>query len=155
MIRSKVVLIALSFASALGTPGLALAAPSVPATACGSCASSYSGPQGPFAHRENITGVEPYRVTDTDGKHSRTTVKGAVVNVRPLPGVTREWLQQTLEEHVARMTSGAPMADCPLSVAGATAQVSSTGDAFAVTIQSKNNEAAQEILRRASGLVAR
>jgi hypothetical protein len=51
--------------------------------------------------------------------------------------------------------AGAPMSDCPLSVSGATADVSSTGDGFAITIHSKNKDAAQEILRRANALAAR
>ncbi len=49
-----------------------------------------------------------------------------MVTVRPAPGVTREWLQRQVEDHMGLM-AGAPMSDCPLSVAGAAADVSSTG----------------------------
>ena len=39
------------------------------------------------------------------------------------------------------------MNDCPLSVAGAAADVSSTGDGFAIRIHSKDKDTAQEIFR--------
>jgi hypothetical protein len=155
MIRSRIALAALLMGTAL--PGVALAAPNAPTTSsCNTCGAPFNDlEQGPFARRDYITSVEPYRVTETNGKHSSTRLDGAVVKVRAAPGVTREWLQRTVEEHMGRMTAGTPMNDCPLSVAGATADVSSTGDGFAIAIHSKDKDAAQEILRRATLLAAR
>jgi hypothetical protein len=155
MVRSRIALVAL----ALGTliPGAALAAPNSPTPAsCNACGAPFNDlEQGPFARRDYITSVEPYRVTETNLKRTWTKLEGAVVKVRPAPGVTREWLQRTVDDHMGRMVAGTPMGDCPLSVAGASADVTSTGDGFAITIHSKNKDAAQEILRRASALVPR
>jgi hypothetical protein len=154
MIRSRIALAAVLIGTAL--PGVAFAASGAPPSpSCNACGAPFNDlDQGPFARRDYIASVTPYRVTETDGKHSRTQLEGAVVTVRPAPGVTREWLQRTVEDHMGRM-AGAPMNDCPLSVAGAAADVSSTGDGFAIRIHSKDADAAQEILRRAGLLVAR
>ena len=152
MIRSRFALAALVLGTAL--PSVALAAPT-PTTSesCSLCGAPFNDvEQGPFVRRDYIASVDPYRVTDTNGKHSWTRLEGAVVKVHPAPGVTREWLQRTIEEHMGRM-AGAPMSDRPLSVAGAAADVSSTGDGFAITIHSKDANTAQEILRRASLLI--
>jgi hypothetical protein len=162
MVRSSIAAAVLAIATAV--PGVAFAAPTTPApAACASCTSCSScdacnghhsdADQGPFGQRDSIVSVQPYRVTDTNLKHTWTTLEGAVVKVRPAPGVTRELLQASVNAHMGHMAAGAPMNDCPLSVSGATADVSSTGDGFAITIHSKNRDAAQEILRRANALV--
>ena len=82
-----------------------------------------------------------------------------MVTVRPAPGVTREWLQRAVSDHMSRTAAGAPMADCPLAVSGATADVSSTGDGFAVTIPAAIGRDRDlehyEILQRANALVVR
>lgn len=155
MIRSRIALAALLIGTVL--PGVALAAPNgTTPTSCNACGAPFNDlRQGPFARRDYITSVEPYRVTETNLKHSWTKLEGAVVKVRPAPGVTREWLQRTVEDHMGQMAAAGPMSDCPLSVAGATADVSSTGDGFAITVHSKDKDAAQEILRRANLLVSR
>lgn len=154
MFRSRIALAALVLTTAL--PGIALAAPNSPTSvSCNACAAPFNDPQqGPFARRDYITSVEPYRVTETNLKHTWSKLEGAVVTLRPAPGVTREWLQALVDDHMSRM-AGAPMNDCPLSVAGATADVSSTGNGFAITIHSKDKDAAEDILRRASLLVSR
>lgn len=157
MVRSRIALAAIAIASVTALPAVALAAPSSPmtCTSCSTCGAPFNDQQqGPFARRDYITSVQPYRVTETNLKHTWTKLEGAVVNVRPAPGVTREWLQHEVEDHMGRM-AGTPMNDCPLSVAGAAADVSSTGDGFAITIHSKDRDTAKEILRRASALVAR
>ena len=158
MVRSRITLAAIAIATATATalPGVAFAAPSTPPPAsCNACGAPFNDlQQGPFARRDYITSVEPYKVTETNWKHFWTKLEGAVVKVRPAPGVTREWLQRTVDDHMGQM-AGAPMNDCPLSVAGASAVVSSTGDGFAITIQSKDKDTAQEILRRADLLVSR
>jgi hypothetical protein len=154
MVRSRIALIVLAATTLL--PGVALAAPDSPSPAsCNACGSPFNDlDQGPFARRDYITSVAPYRVTETNLKRTWTKLEGAVVKVRPAPGVTREWLQRAVSDHMGGMAAGAPMGDRPLSVSGATADVSSTGDGFAITIHSKDKDTAQEILRRASALVA-
>jgi hypothetical protein len=158
MIRSRIAVAGLLIGTlATALPGMALAAASGPTpTSCNACGAPFNDlEQGPFVRRDYITGVEPYRVTETNLKRSWTKLEGAVVTVRPAPGVTREWLQRTVQDHMGQMTAGAPMNDCPLSVVGAAADVSSTGNGFAITIHSKDKDGAQEILRRASMLVSR
>ena len=154
MIRSRIALAALVLGTALPTVAFAAPTSSTPAS-CGMCGAPFNDVErGPFARRDYIAGVAPYQVTDNDGKHSRTRLEGAVVTVRPAPGVTREWLQRTTEDHMGRMAANAPMNDCPLSVEGSAVNVSSTGDGFAITIHTKDTNAAQEILRRANLLVS-
>ncbi len=150
MIRSIVAVLA--FAGVLGTSAVSLAAePSAaPDTQC--AAPFNDATAGPFARRDYITRVEPYEVTESNGKQSRTYVRGAIVELQPAPGVTRELLQRLVENHVAYLQSTGATSNSPLAVAGATAAVSSTGDGFAVTVMSKDSDAAKEILRRAEAL---
>lgn len=141
--------------------GLAFADPASVRAAvppCEACPSAFNNPtESPFAHREYIVSVSPYKVTHTNGKHTYTTVEGATIKLRAAPGVTAELLQQYMNEHLSHIRMGMPgnMGWCPLTVPGANAGVSSTGDGFAVTIASNDREGAQEILRRAEQLVAR
>ncbi len=140
----------LAFAQSTASPGTA--------PPCEFCASPFGDPrESPFADREYITDVAPYRVTRTYGKQSFTSLEGATIKLRAAPGVTAEWLQQYMNQHLAHVSSSPPpnMDWCPLTVQGATAEVTSTGDGFAVTIKSKDRDNAQEILRRAQGLLGR
>jgi len=109
----------------------------------------------PFYHREDITGVQPAYQHIT-GKQARDEAVGAVVTFRAVPGLTVEWMQRIVECHVARnnaLGNDTPeMPYCPLVPKGITAKVSSTGDGFAVTIESQNPNTAKEVLRRAQAL---
>jgi hypothetical protein len=154
MLPSRIALAVLLLATTVS--GVAVAAPSSAPTPCDTCGAPFNDvDRGPFARRDYITSVEPYRVTETSLKHSWIALEGAVINVRPAPGVTREWLQRAVEDHLGRMAASGPMGNCPLSVAGASASVSSTQDGFAITVQSKDKNAANEILRRAELLASR
>jgi hypothetical protein len=103
MVRSRIAAAVIAIATVL--PGVAFAAPTAPAptssTSCGACstcngcstcnacdATHRTVDQGPFAQRDSIVSVEPYRVTDTNLKRTWTTLEGAIVKVRPAPGVT-------------------------------------------------------------------
>ena len=109
----------------------------------------------PFYHREDITSVQPAVVQKT-GKERGEQVVGAVVVFRAVPGLTAEWLQRIVECHIARNNAlGNDMPEmpyCPLVPKGITAKVSSTGDGFAVTIESQDPNTAKEVLRRAQAL---
>jgi hypothetical protein len=109
----------------------------------------------PFNHREDITSVQPAVVTK-NGKERGEQVVGAVVVFRAVPGLTAEWLQRIVECHIARNNAlGNDMPEmpyCPLVPKGITAKVSSTGDGFAVTIESQDPNTAKEVLRRAQAL---
>jgi hypothetical protein len=110
----------------------------------------------PFYHREEITSVQPANAPSPRGKGDPGHVTGAVVTFRAVSGLTAEWLQRIVDCHIARNNAlGNDMPEmpyCPLVPKGVTAKVSSTGDGFAVTIESQDPNTAQEILRRAQSL---
>jgi hypothetical protein len=116
----------------------------------------------PFDHREDVAGIAPYNAPspNTAGLKQQTNrLRGAVVTFRAVPGMTAEWLQRVADCHVARnasMGSDMPeMAYCPLAVKGARAKVASTGNGFAISVESDDSTAAQEILRRSQALASK
>ena len=111
----------------------------------------------PFDHREDIVGVKALEEAATLPKGSSTVV-GAVVTFRAVPGMTAQWFQRVIDCHIARNAAlghNVPeMPYCPLVPKGASATVSATSDGFAVAVRGSDPAAAQEILRRSNGLVA-
>lgn len=109
----------------------------------------------PFNHREDITGVQPAYVHRT-GKNAGDDLVGATVTFRAVPGMTTQWLQRAVDCHIARNNAvGNDMPEmpyCPLVPKGVTAKVTSTGNGFAVTIESQDPNTAKEVLRRAQSL---
>jgi hypothetical protein len=110
----------------------------------------------PFYHREDISGVQPAYAPSPRGKGDPGHLTGASVTFRAVNGLTAEWLQRIVDCHIARnnaLGNDVPeMPYCPLVPKGITAKVSSTGDGFAVTIESQDAGTAQEVLRRAQAL---
>jgi hypothetical protein len=111
----------------------------------------------PFNHREDITSVTPASMMVPPGAKSQTSqVVGATVGFRAVPGLTAEWLQRIVDCHIARnnaLGNNMPeMSYCPLVPKGVSAKVTSTGNGFAVTIQSNDPAGGQEVLRRAQAL---
>ncbi len=110
----------------------------------------------PFERVEDIAIVEPLRERTGNYKAPRVRTTGAVVTFRALPGMTAEWLQRTIDCHLARNAAlghvAPEMPSCPLVPNGVEAQVSSTGNGFAVTIRSDDSKTADEILSRAQRL---
>lgn len=96
----------------------------------------------------HITSVTPYRVDEQVGKLTVSRLRGAKVVVLAEPGLTKEWLQLTLAQHLTAMR-GTSMDDCPLDIDDVTISVDSAGSGFAVRIISRDPEKAQEVLRRA------
>jgi hypothetical protein len=109
----------------------------------------------PFNHREDITSVQPAYV-HISGKQPRDQLVGATVTFRAVPGMTAEWLQREVDCHIGRnnaLGNDVPeMPYCPLVPKGITGTVSSTGNGFAVRIESQDSNTAKEVLRRAQGL---
>jgi hypothetical protein len=105
----------------------------------------------PFEHSEDISRVEPFTEINTASIPLRRTT-GAVVTFRALPGMTAEWLQRVVDCHLARNASLGhvvpEMPNCPLVPREVEAHVASTGDGFAVTIRSDNEESARDVLAR-------
>lgn len=111
----------------------------------------------PFDHREDISGVSAAtELVPPSGKSQHSQLVGATVTFRAVPGLTAEWLQRIVDCHIARnaaLGNELPeMPYCPLVPKGVSARVSSTGNGFAVTIQSSDSRTAEEILRRAQSL---
>jgi hypothetical protein len=101
-------------------------------------------------HRALVERVEPFYVTERSGKLEHKRLRGAVIHLRPQPGVTAEWLQRSVDDHFRAMNS--PMPGCPLAVPTTKAVVRSTGSGFQVTVAGDSKEAGEEILRRARTL---
>lgn len=99
------------------------------------------------AHR--VTSVTPYFEEERQGSSSIVQrLRGASFFVRAEPGLTAQWLRLMLDQHVAEMRIGA-MRDCPLAVNGVTITVESAGPGFVVTIIARDDDQADEVLRRA------
>lgn len=107
----------------------------------------------PFFHREDISAVRKAERNVTDGQGStRQEFAGGTAVFRAVPGMTAEWLQRLVNCHTARAASvGFEMPEmpyCPLVLKGISANVSSAGDGFAITVTSSDAKTAEEIWRR-------
>jgi hypothetical protein len=98
--------------------------------------------------QHQVTGVQPLRVTQRYGRGASEKLVGAKVFVQAEPGLTAEWLQLTIQRHIAQMGTGA-MKDCALDTKDVRMSVESAGPGFVVKIIGKDPAQAKEILRRA------
>ncbi|MBK7583262.1 MAG: hypothetical protein IPI67_24095 [Myxococcales bacterium] len=114
----------------------------------------------PFAHTEDIAGVERLTVPDLAGDTAADADKtvGAVITFRAVSGMTAEWLQRVIDCHLARNAAlghvAPEMPDCPLVLRGVSAKVASTGVGFAVSVQAADRATAREVLARAERLAS-
>jgi hypothetical protein len=110
----------------------------------------------PFEHTEDIASVQPFTEPSGPPKARVQRTAGAIITFRALPGMTAEWLQREVDCHIARNASLGhvvpEMPTCPLVPNGAQARVTSTGNGFAVTVRSDDDQAAKDILERAQKL---
>ncbi len=127
----------LCFATAV--PGFALAAPSEPSAHC-------------VLKEHRVTRVQPLNVSERYGRGTVQRLGGALVFVRAAPGLTAEWLQLSIQQHMTQM-GGKGMADCPFAAKDVRVSVESAGTGFAVKITGKDAAQGKEILRRAQLLV--
>ena len=128
-------------AAAAVLPGVALAAPPAPApTSC-------------ILKDHRVTGVRALHVVERNGRGANQRLAGAEVFVQAEPGLTAEWLQLTIQRHIAQMST-TNMGDCPLDLNDVRVSVASAGPGFAVMLSAKNPVQAKEVLRRAE-LLAR
>ena len=137
---TKKIIAAILVSSATLLPSLAFAAPQ--ATAPANCILS--------EHR--VTGVQPLHVTERYGRGVSERLVGAKVFVQAEPGLTAEWLQLTIQRHMAQM-GGAGMVNCALEAKDVRVSVQSAGAGFVVNITGKGSSQAKEVLRRAQLLV--
>ena len=112
----------------------------------------------PFAHTQDIVGTEPLTEPAFPSDLPGERLAGAVITFRAVRGMTAEWLQRTVDCHLARNAAlghAVPhMPDCPLVPRGVTAKVESTGAGFAVTVRSADPATAKAVLARAQRLAS-
>lgn len=135
---TKQIAAALVLSAATVLPTFALAAPADSPAHC-------------ILKEHRVTKVQALHVTERYGRGSSERLVGAQVFVRAEPGLTAEWLQLSIQRHMARMGSG--MKDCALDAKDVRVSVESAGPGFAVKMTGKNTTQAKEILRRAQLLV--
>jgi hypothetical protein len=124
--------------------------------ACGGIAAA-DRDMSPFEHTDDIVKVERLDERIPGAKAGPATrLAGAVITFRAVPGLTAEWLQRTIDCHLARNASLGnvvpEMPTCPLVPKGAVARVTSTGDGFAVAIRAEDQATSKDILERAQRL---
>ena len=95
-----------------------------------------------------VTKVQPLNVTERYGRGTSERLVGAQVLIQAEPGLTAEWLQLTIQRHMAQM-AGSGMKDCAFDAKEVRVSVVSAGAGFAVNITGKGTAQAKEILRRA------
>lgn len=114
----------------------------------------------PFERTADLASVEPLWPPGTNAatKLPDERALGAVVTFRAVPGMTAEWLQRTVDCHLARNAALGhdlpEMENCPLVPKGVQARVISAGEAFAVQIEAQDPATAREVLERARRALA-
>jgi len=113
--------------------------------------------ESPFVHTPDILAVRELNVTE--GKQLVNRRKGARITLRPVRGLTAQWLQQLVDcriaENAALGYQVPEFPNDPLAVPGVTARVSAEPNSFAVDVEHDSEERAREIQERAARLVAK
>jgi len=112
----------------------------------------------PFWHRADIAATtplyEPTTAPDTPGRP-----QGAIVTLRPIPGMTLAYLQRVVDCQIARADALGhrvpEAAFCPLVPKDVMATVKPDADGFSIVITSKDPDSAREIMKRAEALPRR
>lgn len=109
----------------------------------------------PFFHRNDI--IAATRLEQRQGKYGIKFV-GAVIHFRAVAGLTPEWLQRSINCHLARSAAlgfdRTEMEFCPLALKGVAARVSSGGDRYLIEVTAGDARVAEEIWRRAQALAS-
>ena len=116
----------------------------------------------PLLSPSAVDSVEPsYSYVQSGPGDREARLRGARIHVRPLPGLSRESIQRSLECHESRVVlaqSPAPAAD-PYQLSGhwLDIDVDSEGDGFVVKVEptETDTDLAREVLARARQLVPR
>jgi hypothetical protein len=113
----------------------------------------------PLLARSAIDSVEPaYSHVQSGPVSQEARLRGARIHVRPLPGLSREAMDRSLECHEARVMLGRVPAgpDDPyvLEDSWLDIDVDSEGDGFVVSVLGDNIDAARRVLERARRFAA-
>lgn len=95
-----------------------------------------------------IRSITPYRAQEHTGRVPIWRLRGAEVQVEARPGLTAEWLQLRLQQHLQEMRRSA-MKDCVLNADVARVTVSSARTGFTVRLIATDTKKAEAVLRRA------
>jgi hypothetical protein len=96
-----------------------------------------------------VSKVVPNYAAVPVGQGTYDRLVGARAYVPAKPGLTGEWLHAQLER---RSSSPRPSTECPLDVRGVAISVRSAGPGFWVSLSTRHQEDAQEVLRRSRTL---
>jgi len=108
--------------------------------------------QGPFAHPDQITGIEVLRDRGTFPKGPLVPV-GVAVDLRAQPGLTQQWLGRIVACHLAHVAvAGGDPKPSPLSVANTQVSVSSTSVGFRVTVTSRDRDVVHSVVEKGQEL---
>jgi hypothetical protein len=107
-----------------------------------------------LASPASIESVEPsYSFVPSTGTDHEARLRGALLHVRPVAGLSKEALARGLECHEARVTLGraTPFVDDPYTLADhwLSIDVDSEGDGFAVNVRADDFRSAGRVLERA------
>lgn len=99
----------------------------------------------PLAHTYRATSVSANHAREQGYGQNVQRLQGADVRVAAQPGLTQEWLQQSIERSIA---SG----DCDFGTPRVTVNVLSAGNGFDVQLTTPDERSAREVLRHAQRL---
>ena len=143
-----------AMALAYGSLGCASTAPRTSALSVdrAKCAEFVNDPSAAEAlSRDAMEGVEPLYAAVT-ARTTSTSLVGATINVRPLKGVTAEWLGRAVacRQMGAGPGSLAHGEIMPAFSPDARVEVKSAGDGFRIEVSATTGEGAREILSEAT-----
>lgn len=108
----------------------------------------------PFFHREDVAVVAP--LEEKQGRYGHR-LAGATIEFRAVGGLTAEWLQRSIDCHLARAAAlgfdQSEMSFCPLALKGVAARVRSGGKWVLVEVTSQDPRTSAEVWRRAQALL--
>lgn len=113
----------------------------------------------PIFQPELVSQVTPLYREERHGRATFTRVRGAEIHVRATPSVTAQWLQRSLECHIARRELGrvshndVPNDPVYLPAGPASVHVREARDGFVVVLEGRDAAHAREVLSRARALV--
>lgn len=94
-----------------------------------------------------VTSVAPYEKTEWVSRSTIRRLRGAELFVVAEPGLTAEWLQLKLNDHLKK--AGDMKTECSLNVKNVRVDVDSAGSGFRVKLIPKDTSKSKKVLHRA------
>jgi hypothetical protein len=99
----------------------------------------------------SVADVKAHKTEQHFGKVTMSRVDGASLFLRAQPGLSAEWLERSLAQHIASMKNMS-MPDCPLEAKDLRVSVRPAGTGYWVTIRAQDRDQAELVLERAKAL---